>query len=974
MANVTTIKLNADISGLKKGIQDANRQIKLANAEFKAAASGMENWSKSSDGINAKLKQLDTVLSNQKAILKSYEKQLELVVAEQGENSKGADELRIKIANQQAVVNKTTAEIGKYKTALSGLADEQDTSAAAAKNENSALEKLKGTITAQKTSLESLKKEYANIILEQGEDSDAAKTLAQDISKLSKDLAANEAQLSATQKAADALDQSLADAGDSATTVGNDGFTVFKGALANLVSDGIELAISKVKELGTQMINLGKTAYGNYASYEQLVGGVDTLFKGDSKELQKYAANAYKTAGMSANQYMETATSFAASLIQGLGGDTSKAVKYVDTAITDMSDNANKMGTNIDSIQNAYQGFAKQNYTMLDNLKLGYGGTQKEMARLMQDAAKLDKDFASRADFSIDSKGHLEASYADIVEAIHIVQKEMGITGTTAAEAAGTIEGSTGSMKAAWDNFLTGIADENSDVDQLWENFAASAESYISNMVPRVKTLVSQAIDFIARKLEENYPEVMDVLTTIGKVIKTIFNFISDNWQIIVAALASIVAGFLAFNTIMFISSIPGMILSIVSALGLLNAVIAANPIGAAVIAIAALVAGFITLWKTSDKFRNFWITLWENIKTVVSGAVNTIIAIITTIWNTIQTVASNIIEIVAGVIDSIKTILSTIAQWINDNVVQPILTFLQPLINFFVTAFEIITQLAVGCWEAIKAVWSLVSEWFNKNVIKPVTKFFSSLWSGIKNKARSAWNGIKTIWSGVTSWFNATIITPVSNFFTGMWDGLKTGASKAWSGIKSTFKPVVTWFKDKFSKAWQAVKDVFSTGGKIFDGIKEGIADAFKTIVNGLIGGINKVIAVPFKAINGMLDKIKGVKIGPAKPFKKLISRFDIPEIPTLMTGGVLARGQLGLLEGNGAEAVVPLERNKKWIAKTAQDLKVALNGEGLLGGSGKVINNNYTFNQTNNSPKPLSRLEIYRQTKNQLNFAKGV
>jgi hypothetical protein len=184
-----------------------------------------------------------------------------------------------------------------------------------------------------------------------------------------------------------------------------------------------------------------------------------------------------------------------------------------------------------------------------------------------------------------------------------------------------------------------------------------------------------------------------------------------------------------------------------------------------------------------------------------------------------------------------------------------------------------------------------------------------------------------------------------------------------------------VTWFKDKFSKAWQAVKDVFSTGGKIFDGIKEGIADAFKTIVNGLIGGINKVIAVPFKAINGMLDKIKNVKIGPAKPFKKLISRFDVPEIPTLMAaGGVLARGQLGLLEGNGAEAVVPLERNKKWIAKTAQDLKVALNGEGLLGGSGKVINNNYTFNQTNNSPKPLSRLEIYRQTKNQLNFAKGV
>ena len=224
--------------------------------------------------------------------------------------------------------------------------------------------------------------------------------------------------------------------------------------------------------------------------------------------------------------------------------------------------------------------------------------------------------------------------------------------------------------------------------------------------------------------------------------------------------------------------------------------------------------------------------------------------------------------------------------------------------------------------------------------------------------------------------WFTDNIITPVKNTFTGLWDNLKNGAKGAWAGIKNAFKHVSSWFKNTFTKAWQAVKDVFTTGGKIFDGIKEGIADAFKTIVNGLISGINKVISIPFKKINSMLKSIKNVKIGPAKPFKNLISEFDIPEIPKLEAGGVLRKGQLGLLEGNGAEAVVPLEKNRAWIAKTAKDLKGALEAEGLTapGALTGARVNNYTFNQTNNSPKPLSRLEIYRQTKNQLNFAKGV
>lgn len=240
-------------------------------------------------------------------------------------------------------------------------------------------------------------------------------------------------------------------------------------------------------------------------------------------------------------------------------------------------------------------------------------------------------------------------------------------------------------------------------------------------------------------------------------------------------------------------------------------------------------------------------------------------------------------------------------------------------------------------------------------------------MWDGIKEAASTAWETIKEVWSVVKDWFNENVVTPVHDFFTGMWDGLKTKASEAWEGIKSVFSPVADWFKDKFSKAWQAVKDVFSTGGKIFDGIKEGIVDAFKAVVNAIIRGINKVIAIPFNAINNMLDKIRNVEILDFKPFAGLISRFDIPQIPELARGGVLSRGQVALLEGRGAEAIVPLENNRKWIAATAQALKQALTQEGIIAAGlqqAPVVNNHYSFTQNNTSPKALDRLDIYRET----------
>lgn len=271
------------------------------------------------------------------------------------------------------------------------------------------------------------------------------------------------------------------------------------GAAAAAALGGATAAVGK----------LVKDSTDAYASYEQLTGGVETLFKESGALVMQYANNAYQTAGLSANQYMETVTSFSASLLQGLGGNTEAAAQMADMAITDMSDNANKMGTDMTSIQNAYQGFAKQNYTLLDNLKLGYGGTQAEMARLINDSGVLGDTIEVTANTVND------VSFDKIIEAIHVVQTNMGITGTTAEEAATTIEGSVNSMKAAWENFLTGMASGDQDIEQLTQNLVDSVITVMNNLIPAIQTILPNLTQGLADLIQGLLPFIPTTLQTL---------------------------------------------------------------------------------------------------------------------------------------------------------------------------------------------------------------------------------------------------------------------------------------------------------------------------------------------------------------------------------------------------------------------------------------------------------------------------
>ena len=357
-----------------------------------------------------------------------------------------------------------------------------------------------------------------------------------------------------------------------------------------------KIASAAIGAASTGIVVLTKAAIAEYSNYEQLVGGVDTLFKGSSQKVQEYAANAYKTAGMSANEYMDTLTSFSASLLQSLGGDTGAAAEKANTAITDMSDNANKMGTDMTAIQNAYQGFAKQNYTMLDNLKLGYGGTKEEMQRLIDDANALNAAQGKLTNYSIDS-------YADIVDAIHDVQTEMGITGTTAAEASTTIQGSVSSAKAAWHNLMIGIADDNQDFDGLVDDFVSSVETAADNILPRVDQSLEGILKLVQVASEKIIPRVIttisekapDLIEAGADIVLALGDGIIDNLDSIFAAVEKVATRLIpkiskafaelvpkiAKSAVSIIKQIDGTAIAVGGLIGTFKSLVSGNWIGA---------------------------------------------------------------------------------------------------------------------------------------------------------------------------------------------------------------------------------------------------------------------------------------------------------------------------------------------------------------------------------------------------------
>ena len=429
-----------------------------------------------------------------------------------------------------------------------------------------------------------------------------------------------------------------------------------KNAMSSAVSAVGKFSAAAVAAGATAAAAITKSAVESYADYEQLVGGVETLFKDSAGIVQEYAANAFQTAGLSANDYMETVTGFSASLLQSVGGDTEEAARIADMAITDMADNANKMGTSMESIQNAYQGFAKQNYTMLDNLKLGYGGTKEEMKRLLEDAEKL-------------SGIHYDISNLnDVYSAIHVIQEELDITGTTAKEASTTIQGSAAAMKAAWQNMLVGIADENADFDTLINNLVESVSTFGENILPRIEI----------------------ALKGVGKLI-------SGLAPVIVEALPNLL------NTILpeFINAVMSIVDSIIAVLPELLPTLIDAAVDILIQLIEALAENLPTIIEAILEGLNQIIEgITENLPTLIEAVVSCFNQII-------EVVAQNLPTITQSIVDG----LITMVQAIIDNLPQFLQAFLTLVLSFNEALIQALPQIIEALPQLIEGIINFIIE-----------------------------------------------------------------------------------------------------------------------------------------------------------------------------------------------------------------------------------------------------------------------
>lgn len=544
----------------------------------------------------------------------------------------------------------------------------------------------------------------------------------------------------------------------------------------------------------TAVGTLTKSAVSAYADYEQLVGGVETLFGAGGKSLEEYAASvgqtteeasakydalmqaqqnmmdnankAYLTAGLSANDYMETVTGFSAALVSSLAGDTVKAAEYANMALVDMSDNANKMGTDMESIQNAYQGFAKQNYAMLDNLKLGYGGTKSEMERLLKKANEINKQQGKITQYSIEN-------YADIVDAIHVVQEEMGITGTTAIEAATTIQGSANMIKAAWQNWLTGLGDSEADMSDLTAKLFGSAKTWASNVLPVAKNVLTALAD----ALQKDGPEI------IGEAFQFAFEQLPDLTSTAVSLLTGIMDGIID-NLPLLLSAGVDMALEI--GLGLVAA------IPQLVAKVPELISAITeTIVEKLPEIKEAGGKILEELQSALDEAdldidLESLIDTFTALEPVIMAVVAALVAYktamaITSVISRVKSAMTAFTT------AGKAATVGQAALNAVMNAnpFVLVAALVAGLVAAVITLWN-TNEGFRSAV--------TGIWSGIKSAFVSAYGAIVSTWSGAGAFFRG-IWSDITGAFSSAYSigskivgDIKAGISNAWSGLKSWF------------------------------------------------------------------------------------------------------------------------------------------------------------------------------------------
>lgn len=714
-----TVKLTGE-SEYVKALRNINSNLKAVSSELKLASTEFTNNGEKIGDLRIKNDTLNKKLQEEQNIVKTCANAIKDFTEQQTKNKNEIDKLKNTLITEQQTLEKmknsttaTSSEISKQEKVIADLEKELSKAETGYDNNNRKINDYKVKMNTAKSECSDLSKKIQdnNSILDK-----AGKSFDND-AKSVKNFSTEEEK-----------------AGNNALTLGD----LIKG---NIISEGIIAGIKglagAMKTVGSALLDIGKSALNSYADYEQLIGGVETLFKDSAGVVEGYANNAYKTAGLSANQYMETVTSFSASLLQSLNNDTAKSAEVADMAITDMADNANKMGTDMTSIQNAYQGFAKQNYTMLDNLKLGYGGTKEEMQRLLKDAQKI-----SGVKYDI-------SNLSDVYNAIHVIQGELGVTGTTAKEASTTIQGSISSMKSSWQNFLTGLA-SGQDISGLIDNLVQSAVTVMDNVLPVVYTITETIVAEVPNLINKLVAESPKFVELISNTIQTMIVGLQESLPKIMESVSQIIQTIVK----VIIDNLPSIL-----QMGITILVELANGIA-------------------------------KSLPTLIPQIVDVVITMVDTLLDNIDLIIDAGIQLLIGLTDGLIEALPKLIERIPeiiDKLVQAIVNNLPKIIEAGIT---LIVKLAEGLIQAIPQLNSKIPQ-IILSLINGIVSYYGKLCELGKNLLGKVKDGIV---SGITGMLDVG-----KNMVKGLWDGINNAKDWILDKIKGFGKSILNGVKGVF-------------------------------------------------------------------------------------------------------------------------------------------------------------------------------
>lgn len=829
-----------------------------------------------------------------------------------------------------AGINTDMRVLGSELKAVAAEFDANDRSVENLSKQNVVLNKQ---IDEQEKKVRTLRQALSSAKEETGEESATTKKWQTDLNnaqaelnKLNRQLKANEHDMNAAQQETDDERKSLEKLGASTEDIRSKFEALGKGIKASFA-----VAAAATAAVSAAFVGIGKQAITLYADYEQLIGGVETLFGKSADQVKQYANNAFTSAGLSANEYMETVTGFSASLIQSLGGDTEKAAKMADMAITDMSDNANKMGSDLASIQSAYQGFAKQNYTMLDNLKLGYGGTKTEMERLLKDAQAI-----SGIEYDV-------SSYADIVDAIHVIQSEMGITGTTAKEASSTISGSLSAMKSAWQNLLVGVADDGRDFDTLIENMVGSVVTFGENIIPRIRTTISGIGMLFKGFSEELLPELVDM---VPGLLNDLLPAVSDTVSVLIDSVIDILPGLL---DVAVTKVIPKLITTTVTSVKKL------------VTAISAALPGLMRSLSSALVDLAAEIFSPKNITETIDIAIGCVKSIIEGVQQSLPILIEGVFQLINGLIEALPEIIDLIVNEIPniiDTLCNTLLKSLPALINGVI---KMIDGIVAALPQIIKSIVDALPRIIT-SVIDALTTLIPALVDGAISIVMSLVQHLPEIISALIDAIPqiiSAIFDPDTGFLSASNIGkLVQGVADAVVKIFENIPAIVTGLIDAIPQIISAIFDsnegflskknidtLVKGAVQIVAAIVARLPEIISSLLTAIPGIVSSIVSATFSAISGALEGILGnvpVIGGLFKPNEDY-AKYSDPEyleklrqqpshkysggsntnsVAKYATGGVVTQPTFGVFGEDGAEAIVPLERNTQWIDRVAERL----------------------------------------------------